>query len=129
MAYEGPQVKVSLIAGESLTAKQYYFVKLSAANTVICCAGATDVPIGVLQNKPAAGEAAEVCISGITKVSGDADLAFGNLVGTSADGQADAKSVGVDTTEYVVGIVIADNGAAGGLATIALNCCNPHRAV
>jgi hypothetical protein len=44
----------------------------------------------------------------------DADLAFGNLIATSGDGQAAAVAV-TDTTWYVVGMVIEDNGAAGGL--------------
>lgn len=128
MANFGPEpVKYSFEAGADLSAKQFYFVKMSANNTVTVCAGVTDVPIGVLQNKPTSGQTAEVTVCGITKVSGDADLAYGNLIGTSADGQAAAYAAGTDTTKYVVGQVIDDNGAAGGLVTAAINCMNPHR--
>lgn len=128
MANFGPEpVKYSFEAGADLSAKQFYFVKMSANNTVTVCAGVTDVPIGVLQNKPTSGQTAEVTMLGITKVSGDADLAYGNLIGTSADGQAAAYAAGTDTTKYVVGQVIDDNGAAGGLVTAAINCMNPHR--
>ena len=129
MAYEGAQHKVpGLKAGADLTTKQYYFVKLSAANTVDVCSGATDKPIGVLQNTPDNGDAAEVCWCGVTKVSADAALTVGLLIGTSADGQADAKTPGTDTTEYVVGQVIEATTAAAGLATALINCANPHRA-
>jgi hypothetical protein len=131
MAYEGPQICIpGLVAGADLSAagSQYKFVKISAAKTVVLCNGATDVPCGVLQNRPASGAAATVCAIGVTKVQGDADLAAGNLIGTSADGQADAKTAGTDTTEYVVGIVIEDNTAAGGYATAIINCASPHRA-
>jgi len=128
MAYELQGFKATFIAGASLTSSQYYFVKLSAADTVVVCNGATDVPIGVLQNNPASGGAAEVMITGISKVSGDADLTVGNLIGTSGDGQAAAYTPGSDTTKYIVGQVIEDNTTAGGLITAAINCLNPHRA-
>lgn len=127
---EGSQVKIpGLTAGGDLSAaaNQYKFVKYSALKAVVVCDGVTDVPCGVLQNTPASGAAADVVCFGITKVQGDADLAFGNLIGTSADGQAAAYAAGTDTTKYVVGHVIQDNAAAGGLATAFINCVNPHR--
>lgn len=130
MAYEGPQICIpGLIAGADLSAaaNQYLFVKYSAAKTVVLCAGVTDIPCGVLQNTPASGSAATVCALGCTKVQGDANLGFGDLIGTSADGQAAAYVAGTDTTKYVVGSIVEDNAAAGGLATAMVNCINPHR--
>ena len=67
-------------------------------------------------------------VTGISKVSADAALAIGQLIGTAADGQADAKTVGTDTTQYVVGNVLVAAGAAGEMATTTVNCLNPHRA-
>lgn len=127
MAWEGPQpIKLPAFkAGADLSAKQYYFVKLSAADTVTVCAATTDKPIGVLQNKPTSGQTAEICCVGVTKVSGDADLALGDSIGTSADGQAAAYTV-ADTTKYIVGTVLQDNAAAGGLVTAVINCANPR---
>jgi len=124
MAYEGPMTCIpGLVAGADLSAaaNQYKFVKLSAAQTVVLCAAVTDKPIGILQNTPASGAAATVACAGVSKVQGDVDLAFGNSVGTSADGQA-AVYAAADTTKYIVGQVILDNSAAGGLATIAFDC-------
>lgn len=128
MAYEIPVLKPAIFtAGADLSSSQYYFVKQSG-QTVVACAAATDIPIGVLQNAPTSGQAAEVMIIGISKVSSDAALSVGNLIGTSGDGQADAKTPGTDTTEYVVGRVIGASGAAGGYATAVINCASPARA-
>jgi len=86
----------------------------------------TDKPIGVAQEAATgagAPSAIKVCIAGITKLEGDADLAFGDSVGTSADGQAAAYTA-ADTTKHIAGVVLIDNGAAGGLVTAAINCAN-----
>ena len=113
MAYEAAQIKVGQFsASADLSAKQYHFVKMSGNNTVTVCAAITDVPIGVLQNTPTSGQAAEVCLFGISKVVADGTLAAGNLIGTSADGQADAIAAGTDTTVYTMGIAL--NAAAAG---------------
>jgi hypothetical protein len=129
MAVEQPSFCITLEAAEDLSAKQYYFMKLDSNGRATTCTGATDVPVGVLQNKPnALGKAAEILVYGMTKVSSDAALTIGDLIGTSADGQADAKTPGIDTTEYVTGQVLIASTAAAGLATALVNCANPHRA-
>jgi hypothetical protein len=129
MAWEIPGFSFTLPAAADYSAagNQFKFVKNVAGQATICT-GATDKPIGVLQNTPKAGQEAQIMVTGISKVQGDANLAVDDLIGTSADGQADAKIPGTDTTEYVVGRVIEDNSAAGGLATCLINCANPHRA-
>lgn len=124
MAVEGPQpVHWSFVAGGTIV--QHTFVKLSANNTVVACSGTTDKPIGVAQDGASSGEAVKVCIAGITKIEGDADLAAGNAIGTSADAQAAAYSV-TDTTKYIVGTVLIDNGAAGGKITAVIDCAGPR---
>ena len=120
MAYAGQQICATFEAGADLSAKQYYFVKLSAANTVNVCTAITDIPIGILQNKPGSGEAATVCLFGISKVSADGTLAAGNLIGTSADSQADAIAAGSDTTVYTMGQAL-EAAAAGDTVSMFLN--------
>lgn len=120
MAYAGQQICATFEAGADLSAKQYYFVKLSAANTVNVCSAITDIPIGILQNKPGSGEAATVCLFGISKVSADGTLAAGNLIGTSADSQADAIAAGSDTTVYTMGQAL-EAAAAGDTVSMFLN--------
>ena len=50
MAYEiaNSAVKITLVAGADLSAKQYYFVKINSSGEAVACSGATDKPIGVL---------------------------------------------------------------------------------
>jgi hypothetical protein len=129
MAWEqGPHFKVSLETAADLRAKQFYLLKLTSVGKVDVCAAVTDVPIGVLQNKPNLGQTAEVVVYGVSKVSGDADLAIGDLIGTSVDGQAAKQTPGTDVTHYVIGRVLADNTAAGGLVSAVVNCACPSRA-
>ena len=128
MAWTIPGFTFTRVAGADLSSSQYYFVKLSTTDTVVVCAAATDIPIGILQNAPTSGQEATIMVTGISKVSADAALSIGQLIRTAADGQADAKTVGTDTTQYVVGNVLVAAGAAGELATATVNCLNPHRA-
>ena len=128
MAYESPQICIgTLTAAADLSSKQYYFVKLASATTVNVCSAVTDVPIGVLQNTPAAGESAEICIFGLSKVSADATLAAGDIIGTSADGQAQPVVQGTETTVYNAGQAITA-GAAGTLQTALINISNGRAA-
>lgn len=128
MAYEAAQIKVgNWTASADLSAKQYHFVKMSGAGTVDVTAAITDKTIGVLQNAPKSGEAAEVCVFGITKVTADGNLTAGNLIGTSGDGQADAIVAGTDTTVYVVGQAL-ESAAAGNITTMFFNPSNARSA-
>jgi hypothetical protein len=131
MAFEGMQgvTDGTRVAGADLSSSQYKFVKLDSNGKVVVCSGATDKPYGVLVNNPKSGATASVVIVGVTKVQADAALATpGTLIGTSADGQADAKVPGTDTTEFVVGQTIGTAGAAGELVTVVVNCASPARA-
>jgi len=121
MAYEAAQIKVGqFTASADLSTKQYHFVKMSGNDTVTVCAAITDVPVGVLQNNPASGGVAEVALLGVTKVVADGTLAAGNLIGTSADGQADAIAAGTDTTVYLMGVAVSA-ASAGETTTMILN--------
>ena len=122
MAWEQPGFSSSFKAGADLSAKQFYFVKLDSNGDVVACAAATDKPIGILQNNPTSGLEALVMHNGISKVNADAALSIDDLIGTSADGQADAKVPGTDTTEYIVGRMLESTSAAGELGTCLFSC-------
>lgn len=130
MAYEiaGYAVRITLPAGADLSAKQYFFVKVNTSGQAVLCSGATDRPIGVLQNTPESGEEASVLVVGGTKVVASASIDEGSLIGTNADGKADAKTPGSDTTEYAVGTVILAAGADNEILTAVVNCAAPARA-
>ena len=130
MAYEfsNYSVKVTLVAGADLSAKQYYFVKLNSSGQAILCAAATDVPIGVLQNAPTSGQEAEVLIVGGTKLVASAAITLPAQIGTASSGKAAALTAGTDTTKYVAGSLISAAGADADVVTAVINCANPHRA-
>lgn len=130
MAWEASQpLKDSREAGADLSTSQYCFVELSSTGTVTVCNAATDVPYGVLQNNPTSGKMAEIVIIGITKLKADAALAtIGTAIGTSADGKADAKVAGTDTTEYIVGRTLSVSAAENEIITAVVNCASPARA-
>ena len=129
MAYEfsNYSVKVTLVAGADLSAKQYNFVKLNSSGEAIACAAATDVPVGVLQNAPTSGQEAEVLIVGGTKIVAGATIATPAAIGTGATGKAVALTV-TDTTKYVVGSLITASAADGNIVTAVVNCANATRA-
>lgn len=129
MAYEinAYAVKVTLVAGEDLSSKQYTFVKLNSSGQAIAAAAATDVPCGVLQNAPTSGQEAEVVVVGGTKVVAGASITVPNNIGTSSAGKAVALAT-TDTTKYVVGQLITASAADGNIVTAVVNCSNPTRA-
>lgn len=130
MAYEisNYSVKVTLVAAADLSSKQYTFVKLDSSGLVAAASGATDIPIGVLQNAPTAGQEAEVLVVGGTKIVAGAAIGEGALVGTGATGKAVALVAGTDTTKYVAGTLLTESAADGNIVTAVINCATPHRA-
>jgi hypothetical protein len=127
--YEMTQDVRTYFAGEDLSAKQYYFVKRDSSGNIVAITGDTDLPWGVLLNKPSAsGRMAQVCRKGIVKLSADAAILVGAVLGTSADGQATTRVVGTDTTKYVVGTAEEAASGAGSLIAAAINCIDPHTA-
>lgn len=125
MAIEQPGYKFTAIAGSSLASYQYHFVKLSADMTVVPCSAATDIPCGVLQNNPASGGAAEVMVSGVTKIIG-ASLTAGNLIGTHSDGHAVVIDPdGVGDIYYCGQVLIGTGAGAGEIASALINCATP----
>lgn len=130
MAYEfsNYSVKVTLVAGADLSAKQYHFVKLDAAGKAVACSAVTDQPIGILQNAPLSGQEAEVLIAGGSKIVAGGALSIGATLGTTTAGRAAALTAGTDTTKYAVGTLLTAAGANGEVATAVINCAAPNRA-
>jgi hypothetical protein len=122
MAYDSKAgaVDLSLIASGDLSSSQYRFVQLSADNTVVICTGITDVPVGVLQNKPTSGQAATVRCAGISKLECGASLSAGDIVATATDAQAQVAV----STQHVAGQII-EGAAADEVGTASISCLAP----
>lgn len=92
-----------IVAGEDLSAKQFYLVKVSAGAAVV--AGAGQSCLGVLQNAPANGAIAIVRVFGRSRAIAGATLATtGVPVASDASGKLKAASAAVVNT--------SDGGAA-----------------
>jgi hypothetical protein len=143
MATEAQQpLKISLEAAADLSALQYTFVKRDTNGRAVAVAAATDIPIGILQNKPKAlGQMAEIVVIGISKVlvttTGTQFTTFLDLVGFDATGKAQkatATGLGgayVQGTKLAVGQIAPIGGTGVGIpvsgdtSRVAINCLNP----
>ena len=103
--FSNSAVATTFNAGEDLHTHQYKFVKVEAVTgDVILCSGATDRPIGVLQNAPYENQAAQVCIVGGTKVQAGGTAASGTSLYSNASALAVTLAEGsTGATAYVVG--------------------------
>lgn len=135
MAFDsGFNVDVTVLAGADISGSQYKFLEITSDEVTVANASG-EKALGVLQNKPdAQGKPAQVRVLGISKIQSDEALAVGDLIATSADGQAKkvaaaASGTGHTNTSdtgsatdallgaFVMGIVLQASGAAGELAT------------
>lgn len=97
----------SVVAGADLSTYQYHCVKLNSAGALVICSTLGERFVGILQNKPASGEMAEVALpGGITKVL------FGGTVDENEEIMTDASGHAiVATTGYYSGGVCVLGGA------------------
>ena len=124
-------VKITLAAGEDLSAKQFCFVKLSstlpAGTTTPACIAATqvqDYAIGILQNQPKNYGEAEVTISGITKVvSGATNIVIGSRLSVDTSGRAVpvTATAATGSTKYIFGTALSASSAAGDIVTMVVS--------
>ena len=128
MASHWPQaVLASYVAGADLSAKQYTFVKLDTAGAVVAVAAVTDIPIGVLQNAPKAGETAEVVVVGGTKVVASASITLPALLVVTNTGTVAKAVPGTDTTKHIVGQADEAAGNSGEVISAIVNTASPAR--
>ncbi|RJQ04428.1 MAG: hypothetical protein C4551_10770 [Bacillota bacterium] len=106
MAHEIPVENVTLIAGADLSASQYLAVKINASGQAIL-AGAGENAVGILQNKPASGQAAEVMALGISKVVYGATVTAGQNLAADAAG----KLVPASGDNAVIGVALEGGSA------------------
>jgi hypothetical protein len=130
MAYEfsNAAVKTTFTAGEDLSAAQFKFVKVdNGTGNVVAVSGATDRPVGVLQNAPTSGQAAEVTIVGGTKVKAGGSASPGQPL--FSNGLAVGVTLAYGTTgsaAFVVGTFI-EVAASGSIVSAVINCAAPGR--
>lgn len=116
MAYELNLQPISMVAGQDLSTKQYYFVSM-AADGQIDPTGDGASADGVLQNNPdAIGKTATVAIGGISKVVAGAAIAAGADVASGAAGKAKTATTG----NRVLGKAMTAASADGDIISVLL---------
>lgn len=124
MAVERPGTLESYQAAADLSDWQFRFVKLDANGQIAKITADTDIPFGILQDKPGAqGRAGAVMLDGMSKLVGGENVAKAALIGTDAQGRGVAKADGT-----AVGICRTDNSAVGGLMSVVFDCKKPKSA-
>jgi len=109
--------EITKVAGELMT-QQYYIVQLDASGNIEYGEGATDKIVGVLQNKPRAGEAALYRFAGTSKVVASGAISIGDWLTSHANGRA------LTTTtdgNLVIGRALEAATAAGDIIEVQLS--------
>lgn len=102
-------------AGEDLSSSKYKIVQLDASGNIEIGEGATDLIVGVLQNKPESGGAALYRFAGTTKVVASAAIAVGAWVTSTATGTAVTTTTDGD---IVIGRALEAAAAAGDIIEV-----------
>lgn len=107
MAQEDKGKQITLEASADLSTHQHKFVVVDASGQAALAGANVDV-VGVLQNKPAAaGRAAEIMVSGISKVIAGAAVTQGSRV------RSDASGLAIDAAATFKAVGFALDAAAG----------------
>ena len=109
-------------AAEDLDDYQYHFVVLNSSGKVRLPDSGDEVAVGILQNAPESGEAAEVMVIGKSKCVANAALTVGKFVkpeyvGATDAGKADDAGTWWDTAR---GMVVEAAGAEDDLCSVIL---------
>lgn len=114
MSFQNPSHHtLSLVAAADLSAKQFCGVTVNS-NGQAATADADDQVVGILQNKPASGQAATVAYGGVSKAICGGSVTAGNRVTTNASGQIVAATTAGDS---VIGVAL-QTGATGDVIAV-----------
>ena len=117
MAYQlTTNVIGTIAAGADLSAKQFYGVKLSSGAAILATVAGEPI-VGVLQNAPTSGAAAEIQIASVAKCWLGGTVTAGDRLTVTAAGKFIASVAGGDT---IVGKAL-ESGSDGGVIAVLLN--------
>lgn len=106
-----------LVAAADLSSNQYYAVKVNSSGQIALCSSAGEFVVGILQNKPTSGQAADVRHSATTKAVAGAAITAGARVMTNASG----KVITLATSGSIAcGVALEAAGADGDIIEVAL---------
>jgi hypothetical protein len=122
MATENKILDLAFPAAEDLSSDQYKFVVLTTDGTVRRPDVDTEAAVGILQNAPAAGEAASVRVLGVSKLQAAEPLAIGAFATIEYVSATDAGKGKTSATmpSYTRALVVEAAGAEDDLAAVLL---------
>ena len=101
---------VSMKAGEDLSEKQYYFMKISAADVVVTNDTADASVYGVLQDKPEEDAIARIRVHGTSRCIAGGSIPVNAYIASDADGKGVAVTPalgGTSTLHSIRGIALS----------------------
>lgn len=114
MTTENQVQSISLEANADLSSSQFLFIVPTSGKAAV--AGDGVAAIGVLQNNPPSGGAAQVAYAGVTKVKASAAISVGAKIASTAAGKAVTAASG----KHAVGIALAAASADGDIIPMLL---------
>ena len=101
-----------VVATGDLSSYQYYVVKhaTTAGACKVATTAATDTIMGVLQNDPTDGQAAEVACDGIVYALAEASVTAGSALTCSSTGRVKTTTTDLD---QIVGFALTASSSAG----------------
>ncbi|CAB4122315.1 Bacteriophage VT1-Sakai, H0018 [uncultured Caudovirales phage] len=115
MATDNIGMNLSLVAAADLSAKQFLVVKADSAGKA-ALAGASDTnQIGIVQNKPTAGQTATIRFAGVSKAAAGGTIAAGGAVTSDSAG----KVIAATTGKQIIGTALT-GGVSGDVITVLL---------
>jgi hypothetical protein len=127
MANENKILDLSFEAAEDLTNDQFRLVVLTSSRTVRRPDSEVEVALGILQNAPAAGDAAVVRILGVSKLEVNNAIGIGTFVMQEYVSATDAGKgkTSAGAPAYTRAVVIGASDAEDDLATVLLTSTFP----
>lgn len=106
-----------VVATGDLSSYQYYVVKhaSTAGACKVATTAATDTLLGILQNDPTSGQAAEVAFLGIAKAAAEASVTAGSAVTCSSTGRVKTTTTDLD---QIIGFAAAASSSAGDIIPV-----------
>ena len=98
----------TMIAGEDLSAAQFKFVTLEADGQIDLADADGENCLGVLLNKPTAGAAATVVVSGKVMVVAASAITAGDEIAVDAAGEAQELTDSASATAVTMGYALED---------------------
>lgn len=124
MAFEIPGESVGvLVAAADLDTRQFTAVQVNSSGQIAAVTGSAQVTFGILQDKPRAGQPANVMRSGVTKMVAGAAVTAGAEVMADATGRAITAAT---ATNRVIGIALETATAPNQIIAVAL-CLQSQR--